>query len=210
MRRIAPSLSALGAGSGQIDGLDNAEVALDWRNAFETHKRCSSVSGTCLPRASEACCQANSSATPRESKVPTATKPARPMLARQCIPTLRSLRSFASRRRHISWAKSSDAGTPRSGIGNLSKSKPAWRTSSASRVSSDPAIPSLGMGSAQNFASIRSMKLRGSPYQNVGAGVASRHGACKDARIWLTASISGGFTRCAPNPTSRARSRSGC
>jgi hypothetical protein len=70
------------------------------------------------------------------SKVPTATKPARPILARQCIPTLRSLRNFALRRRHKSWANSSEVGIPRSGIGNLSKSKPAWRTSSASRVSS--------------------------------------------------------------------------
>ncbi len=30
----------------------------------------------------------------------------------------------------------------------------------------------------------------------------------KDVRIWFTTSISAGFTRCAPNPASRARSRS--
>jgi hypothetical protein len=109
-------------------------------NARATHKRCSSVSGTCLPRATEARCQASPSPTPRRSKVPTAIRPARPMLARQCIPTLRPQRSFASRRCQRSWANSSEVGTPRSGIGNFSKSKPAWRTTSASRVSSSSRI----------------------------------------------------------------------
>ena len=103
---------------------------------MSTHLRCSSVSGMGRPRASLIRSKAVSAGTPDETSRHAATSPDRPIPWRQWRPTALPSSSSVSTDVITSRVSRRDEGTPRSGIGNDTNSRPPDRHWSASPVNS--------------------------------------------------------------------------